>query len=272
MWLLIGCGGPLADTASTTPVTGYDVTWSISPDPAVAGEPATFTWQVVDQLGRPIEDLQQTHERMVHVAFLSRDLEEFQHVHHEDYAELDVEDLREATFTFPLTLATTGDYRVVFDFAHQNVYQHVEDDFVTAGDVPQLDSPAIDTVTERVVDGLTVALTWDTAPRAGYEAAWSVEVTDAAGEPVTDVVQYLGADAHAVMVASDLGWLTHTHAWFPGMENTAPGHDMPHLYDGPSIPFKYVFPAAGDYKMWVQFARSDAPDAPYTVPFWFEVG
>jgi hypothetical protein len=137
--------------------------------------------------------------------------------------------------------------------------------------VPQLDAPVEDLRTQVMVDDLTATLTWDVPAVAGYEAIWTVHLTDADGAPVTDVTPWLGADAHAAVVQADLSWVTHTHAWFPGMDSMAPGMEMPHQYNGPDLPFHYVMPAGGLYKMWVQVRREADPDHVYAFPFLFEV-
>ena len=70
--LLAACSGDpagdsgAADDTADVPITGYAVDFSTDPTPPVAGEEAAFSLTVTDQIGRPIEDLQQTHERMVH--------------------------------------------------------------------------------------------------------------------------------------------------------------------------------------------------------------
>jgi hypothetical protein len=265
-------GDTAVDTAPVEGVTGYDVEFTTDPTPAVAGEQATFTLRVLDQLGRPIEDLQQAHARMVHTLFISKDLVSFQHLHHEDFASLTADDLRTATYHFPVTFPMAGDYRVVFDFAHEDQYLTQDSWLTVAGAPAQSTELALDYSTPRVVDDVTVALTWDVEPYAGYDSEWTVHVTDTAtGADITDLVQWLGADAHAAVVSADLAYASHTHAWFPGMDGTPPGHDMPHLYDGPDLPFHFVFPTAGAYKMWVQFARAGAPDTPYVADFAFDV-
>ncbi|MDP2316281.1 MAG: hypothetical protein Q8P41_25510 [Pseudomonadota bacterium] len=276
VFALTACQEPTAADGNTVedpsdePVTAYAVGVTTDPATPIAGEEAELTLQVVDQLGRPIEDLQQSHERMVHSLFISRDLASFQHVHHEDFAELDVEALRQATFQFPITFPAAGDTLAVFDFAHQNVYQQDTAWIEVVGDTAQLPSPEEDFSTEREVDGLHVTLTWDVEPYAEFEGAWTITITEN-GEDVTDLTQWLGADGHVAIVSADLGFATHTHAWFPGMEEMGPGHEMPHLYAGPTLPFHYHFPVGGIYKMWVQFARSDAPEVAYTAAFMFRV-
>lgn len=259
-----------SDTAAAE-VTDYQVHWSTDPDPLVAGEEGTFSLQVTDQLGRPIEDLQVNHERMVHTVFVSADWSTFVHTHHEDYADLTVDNVREASYEFPLTLPYAGQYFILFDFAHQDQWLQVTDEIVVTGAPAQADAPDTTMVDAVVVGDMRVSLSWDVPAALGIESAWSVTLTEG-GEDVTDITQYLGADAHCAMVNLDNTWGSHTHAWFPGVTDMAPSMEMPHQYPGPTVPFHYVFPAAGTYKMWVQFARESAPGVVYTAPFVFEVG
>jgi hypothetical protein len=277
VWLWACAGSGSDDTATGDPcaasaaITDYSVDFSTDPATPTAGEEATFTLQVLDQRGCPVQSLQQAHERMVHTIFISQDLSAFQHLHEEDFTTITADDLRTATFHFPVTLPMSGDYRLVFDFADANQYL-ARDGWMTADGSPaQSDTLALDYSSPRVTDGLSVSLEWDVAPYAGLEAEWTIHIQTADGTDVTDLVQWLGADAHAAVATSDLAYVSHTHAWFPDMDGTPPGHTMPHLYSGPDLPFHYVFPTAGTYKMWVQFAREDAPDAPYLVDFAFDV-
>ncbi len=270
-----GCSGEVDDTgvdacAEPAEVTGYEVSWETEPE-ATAGAETTLTLRVRDQRGCPIEDLQTAHERVVHTLLISEDLSSFQHLHHEDFAPLTADDLRTSTYHFPVTFPAAGDYRLVFDYAHQNEYLTSDDWLAVGGSPAQAAEPTLDYTTERTVGDLAVSLRWEVEPYAGYEASWTVTVTTADGEPITDVVQWLGADAHAAVASADLAWVSHTHAWFPGMEDVAPGHDMPWVYHGPELPFHFTFPTAGAYQMWIQFAREGAPEEPYVASFAFDV-
>lgn len=279
MWWLLACTAQkeslpesgAVDTGDPVPES-YLVAWGTDPDPITAGEQAEFTLQITDQDGRPIEDLQQSHQRMVHTVFISADLATFRHLHHEDYAALTADDLRTATYRFPLTLPTSGGYAVGFDYAHRNQYLHTDDRLTVAGDAAQLPAPDLTELASVVVDDVRFDLRWDVAPIAGFESAWTVTLSDAqSGEPITDLEQWLGADAHAVMTPATTDRIDHSHAWFPGMESAPPGHDMPHQYTGPDVPFHYTFPTAGSWKVWIQCARASAPGEVLTAPFVFTV-
>lgn len=277
MILLLACVGEPAGPASTdtgTPphdVTAYDLTWSADPAPFGATDEGTFTIQVTDQDGHAIEDLQQNHERMVHTMFVSADWTSFSHVHHEDFAELTVDDLRAATFQFPLTLPVAGPYLVMFGYAHQNQWLFAEDVMEVGGEPVQVASPDTTVNTEVLVEDLLVTLAWTVEPLAEYQASWTVTISESDGTPVEDLVQYLGADAHCALVNEAITWGSHTHAWFPDMDSMAPGMEMPHLFSGPDVPFAYVFPTGGTYKMWIQFTRESVPGVVYQAPFVFEV-
>lgn len=260
-----------AGDSGTHEVTGYDVLWSSDPDPMMATEQAQFTLQVVDQDGIPIGDLQQNHERMVHTIFVSADLASFTHTHQEDYTPITADNLRNAQFSFPLTLPLAGRYFTMFDYASRDQWLQTEDELTVSGSPSMAASPDLAPNDTATMDGVTATLAWSSAPLAGYEADWTITLSDANGDPVTDVTQYLGADAHCVVVNSGTTWGSHTHAWFPDMGAMTPTMAMPHLYDGPEIPFAFTFPTGGTYKMWIQLVRSSTPDVVYVLPFVFDV-
>lgn len=276
MILLLACASaPELDTAAPMDaahaVTDYNLDWSTDPAPLLADEAGTFTLQITDQDGHPVEDLQQNHERMVHTMLISADWTSFSHVHHEDYADLSADDLREATFRFPLTLPLAGDYLVLFGYAHQNQWLYDQDILEVEGAPAQAEGPDTTVTTVASAGDLSATLTWTSPAIVGYEASWMISLSDADGVPVEDLVQYLGADAHCALVNDSLTWGSHTHAWFPGLDTMTPGMEMPQITTGPEVSFVYAFPYPGRHKMWVQLARESAPDQVYSLPFVFEV-
>jgi hypothetical protein len=260
----------VTETASEG-VTGYQVAWSSDPAPMQAGAAAQFTLQVQDQGGRAIDDLQQNHQRMVHAIFVSADLASFTHTHQEDYTAVTADDLRTSTFSFPLTLPLAGRYFTMFDYAHENSWLQTTDDIVVEGAPAQAATPDLTANTEATDAGVQASLIWTSAPVASFEADWTIRLTDADGSDVTDIVPFLGADAHCILVNAETTWGSHTHAWFPDMSRMTPSMTMPHLYPGPEVPFAYTFPAGGTYKIWVQFQRESNPGYVYAMPFVFDV-
>jgi hypothetical protein len=274
--LLLSCAAdsPGSDSAaceSGRVPSDYVVAVETTPATIVAGEEVELTLAVMDEEGCPVDDLQESHERMVHTVLISRDLESFQHLHHEDFYAITADDLRAATFHFPVTFPAAGEVLAVFDFAHRNQWLQETSPLDVTGEPAQRDAPNLDVVTEVTVDDVHVSVAWDVEPVAGAEAAVTLTLTEEPGMPVTDLVPWLGADGHVVFVRADLASPGHTHAWFPGMDAMSPGMKMTPLYPGPTLPFHYLFPTAGTWKAWFQFARSGRPDEPYVVPIVFEV-
>jgi hypothetical protein len=249
----------------------YDVRISTDPDPPVAGESAAFQVSVFDGNGCPVDDLQQSHARMIHSVFVSADLEDFQHLHQEDFEAITAADLAAATFHFPITFRTAGDHLAIEDFAHLNRFLQATEHLTVAGSPAQLPEPKVDLKTTVAVRDVVVEFVWEIAPAFGAEAHLAAYVRDSKGADVTDLVPWLGADAHVVFVSAVLTEAGHTHAWSEGMDQMSPGMKMPALYPGPFLPFHYTFPEPGLWKAWLQFARSADPDDEYTVPFMFEV-
>ena len=277
---LVACDAPAADSgdgaeagdSGRPAVMGTLVEMWTDPAPVVAGEAVEFYEHVTDQDGNSLDDLQRNHERYVHTIFVSRDLASFTHTHMEDFTDpLPTDAIRASTFHFPITFPLSGEYLAIFDYARENQWIQTLAALSVAGDVSQLDAAEQDFSTTVAAGDLTVSLSWEVDPAAEVDSIWNAHITTAAGQDVTDLVPWLGADGHSVLVNEGLTWASHTHAWFPDMEGMTPSMTMPHLYSGPDLPFHYVFPAGGTYKMWVQFRRESAPDVVYAAPFMFRV-
>ena len=268
-WLFACAGGD--DTGPAFPGV-YRVVVETDPDPPAAGAPTDVTLQVLGPDNAPVDDLVEIHERMVHSFVISKDLASFAHIHHEDFAALTGEDLRTATFHWPYTFPTSGDWFLAFEFANDGQYRSAGANLVVTGEPAQQMTPQIDTSGAVEVDGVRGELVWDVGPTASGTSEFHVVLTDVGlGEPVDDVGMWLGADAHVAVASEDLSVVKHTHAWVAGMDAMAPGHTMPHQYDGPELPFHVDFSKPGRWKLWVQFARAGAPDAPITLPLGFEI-
>jgi len=250
--------------------TAYDVDWSTVPSPPGAGAPAQLSLTVRGLDGQPVQDLQLNHARMVHTVFISADLRTFMHLHQEDTRSVSVDDLRAGTFSFPLTFPTSGDYLVAFDYAHQNLWLQTTDRLTVSGTPAQQPAPDLSGGEEFAGDDVQATLTWTGAPQVGGQAAWEVTLRDGTGAEITDLVPWLSADGHCVFANEDLTWVSHSHAWVPGMEDMTPTMEMPHTYDGPTVRFRAFMPISGWWRMWCQFLRAN-DQTPLTVSFPYEV-
>jgi hypothetical protein len=85
-----------------------------------------------------------------------------------------------------------------------------------------------------------------TTLKAGKEGALKFTLTDAnTNAPIHDLEPFLGAPGHVLLVNADLTESNHVHPEEPATR-------------GPVITFQPMMPAAGTYKLWLQFQRGGA--------------
>ena len=188
------------------------------------------------------------HEKTLHLFIVSRDLEYFAHVHPEQ--------LKDGSFRLDHPLAS-GEYMLIADFLPED------------GPTQMIQRAIIVSKTGaggRAGRGSAIQPAWDDDLRvsmkaenlvAGKEGRLTFTVTDAkTGAPVTDLEPYLGAPAHMLIVRRDLSDAVHEHP-------------EEQLTGGPTVSFHPVIPAAGDYKLWIQFQRQGRV---FTFPFEVRAG
>jgi hypothetical protein len=200
------------------------------------------------ETGSTVSRFVDVHERPFHLFIISRDLERFAHVHP--------------------ALAADGSFELQHDLA-PGVHLLVAD-FLPAGGTSQLVHRIVTTPgydgslfaappplpalpAEQVAAGMRIRMSAQTSgPRRAANIRF--EVADAAtGRPVTDLEPYLGAAGHLLIVDNELTTAIHGH---PEGAATA----------GPVVAFAPVLPAAGRYKLWVQFQRNgEVITAPFVI-------
>jgi hypothetical protein len=221
------------------------------PGPGAAGVPGLRITLRDPVSGRPVTALATVHERLLHLFIIDRSLDYFAHVHPEKG--------RDGVFTLRHRLPP-GEYVVVADFLPQGgTSQMLQRAFVTPGYHGPLFPPAPDLTSdltrERTIDGVRVRLDAERL-QAGKDAMLRFTLADAVtGAPVADLEPFLGAAAHMLIVNADLTEAHHAHPEEP----VAPG---------PLVSFEPMLPAAGSYKLWVQFQRKGRVIA---VPFVIQV-
>ena len=188
------------------------------------------------------------HERLFHLFLIGRDLEYFEHVH--PFSQPDGSLLHQQPIP-------PGEYMLVGDFLPDGgTPQMVQRALIAPGTSRQGSEPPTPDFVRRVVrDGMAVTLDVQELA-AGRQAPMTFSLTDAATDaPVTNLTPYLGAPAHMLIVPGDLSDAIHAH---PEEQQTG----------GPTVSFHPLMPAAGDYKLWVQFQRGGRVT---TFPFWLRV-
>ncbi|MGV0811592.1 hypothetical protein ABQF34_06485 [Mycolicibacterium boenickei] len=218
---------------------GHDAGYTLQLDETrlPSGTAVPLRFRIVDGAGAPVTDYVESHEKLLHLIVVRKDLAAYQHVH----PVLD----DNGTWSVPLDLAQPGDYRVFADFVPASGRAATLDaDMNVAGTYrPQpLPAPA----TTATVDGYTVTL--GGVAKAGQPSELMLTVSRD-GKPVTDLQPYLGAYGHLVAVrAADLEYL-HVHP----MSDAADPATAP----GPQIAFHTTLPSAGSYRLFLDFKHRD---------------
>lgn len=179
--------------------------------------------------------LTETHERLLHLFVVRRDLSYFAHVHPEKAG---------ANFEVPIDLEA-GAYVLIADFVPAaGAPQLVQHAIVTPGYVgsPFAVAPDVQVdLADKIVDGVRIGLSADA--KAGKESVLRFTVRDAStGQPVKDLEPYLGASGHLLVVNADVTQAIHAHP-----EGLMTG--------GPEVVFEPLLPDPVVYKLWVQFQR-----------------
>jgi hypothetical protein len=195
-----------------------------------AGREETFGVRILDRTGRGVRNLDEQHERLMHLIVVRRDLTHYQHLH----PSLD----EDGSWSVPLTLPEPGVYRAFVDFSVDGVPLTLGVDLTAPGDlrIEPLPDP---TNAVRTEDGYEVALEAETStPETGSSLIFHIE---RGGMEVEDLEPYLGALGHLVALREgDLAYL-HVH---------------PTGGAGARIEFHTEFPSQGRYRLFLQFAHA----------------
>ena len=250
-------------TEITPAEAGLRVEWSSEPTVPAPGQPVTLRYRVVEAAsGRAVTDLPIDHERPMHLIVVSSDLREFQHIH----PTLDANGAYSVTTTLPV-----GAYTLYDEFKRgENTV--LDKRALTVGTASAAVATLAVDLAPKTVGGVIVTLDAPAIVRSGEASTFTFSLT-ANGQPVADLTQYLGADAHVAIVSADSNHFAHTHGERGGHAHTA---ETAHAEDpatattpfGPKISFRHTFEQPGFYKVWGQFQRNGAV---ITVPFVVEV-
>ena len=226
-------GRPAADkpahmgamAAGTMPVRGlavsdHGLTLELARRTAQPGRRFELAFRIADRSGQTVRDFDVEHTKRMHLIVVRRDMTGFQHLHPTQRPD--------GSWSVPATLRDAGSYRVFADFSVGDKPYTLADDLTVDGSVHSQVLPAPADSAE--VDGLRVSLTPEKK-----ELAFTVTRE---GSPVA-IQDYLGAKGHLVALREgDLAFL-HVHP------------------DANRLRFEATFPAAGRYRLFLQFKTAD---------------
>jgi heavy metal-binding protein len=185
----------------------------------------------------PVNSFLEVHEKRLHLFIVSRDLEYFAHVHPDHQSD--------GSFAIRHELPA-GEYVLIGDFLPADgTPQMVQRVIVTPGYRAVLFGQPVSlrpTAHEQIVDGIRVRMELESL-RPLRPSILRFLLSDAVtGAPLTDLEPYLGVPGHLLIVDGDLKFAIHAHP-------------EGRVSSGPPVTFEPVLPAAGRYKLWVQFQR-----------------
>ncbi len=228
-----------------------------------AGEPMTLTFDLSDDAsGRPADDLVSHHEALVHGVLIADDGGSFVHVHPARIAP--------GRFAVSLTPERAGPLTFYAEIARRGGgTQTLDLPLVVAGPPPTPTPPAPAPTGLHKVGGYEIeGSTSPGTPRAGEPVSLAFRVLED-GRPVPALEPWLGMAGHLMVRSADGALFAHLHA--AGARNdSGPGQgrsgiaaagealgvraEAPSAQPefGPEVDFGYLFPTAGDYRLWLQ--------------------
>ncbi len=235
---------------------GVRVEFASTPADLQPGQPVRLSYRVRDaESGEPITDLPLDHERPIHLIAVSRDLEQFQHIH----PRLSGDGQYSVDTSFPVG----GSYTLYTEFVRDGRKALDRRELSVGGGQEEAPQLAPD-LSPKTVEGTKVALSGPQVVKAGQSTELTFVLTRG-GQPVSDLKPYLGAAAHVAIVSAERGDFTHTHGEAAGGgqgehsegESEAGGAHESGAALGPRIVFHHNFLAPGLYKVWGQFQTRD---------------
>jgi Cu+-exporting ATPase len=257
-----GQGGHGHSAAPTTPISGAShshdaggghageikaddvkAVWTIGDGHAHANQDTLIRVQF-EKNGKPIEQFDVSHEKLMHLIVVSKDLSFFNHIH----PEYKGNGVFEVTTRFP----AGGDYKLIADIVPTGgSAMSIMDWTRIEGEaaVPKPIQP--ETNFTKLVDGKEITLSFDQLS-ANKELNLNFNIKDEKTKtPITNLQPYLGAVGHVVILSEDTEQYLHVHP----IDETS---------SGPIAQFMTTFPKSGVYKIWGQFRHNDQV---FTVPF-----
>ncbi|WP_308637767.1 hypothetical protein [Paenibacillus silvisoli] len=208
--------------------------WQINPEQPQAKATTRIQFMAHGSDGEPIKQYAPLHEKLLHLIVVSKDLSYFSHIHPEYNGE--------GLFTVDTKFPFGGEYRLFAEYQPEGGATVVSRQTIRLSGEKRQAPLIVDKTLTKSTGHELVTLTHG-ALKAGDETMLTFRLADAATKtPVRDLEPYLGAAGHVVIVSGDAEQYIHVH---PDDANGS----------GPEAVFHAVFPKAGIYKVWGQFAR-----------------
>jgi hypothetical protein len=211
-----------------------------------AGRKTVLTISIAEKPGTPVRDFELVHDKLMHLIIVGEDLSYFAHIH-PTLAGTD------GNFTINHVFPESGTYKLWVDFKPKGGKQTLVTFLADVKGLP-IHSPRM-----PVYNGIYITESSDRNYRISLKLPQEkilarrdtdivFSISDASGNPITDLEPLMGAGGHSVIISSDLQEFLHVH----------PTDEVdPNWKGGPHISFITSFPKPGLYKAWGQFQHKD---------------
>ncbi len=240
-----------------------DVTLATAPARLVAGVPTTLTATLKNTDGTPAT-LFVDMDKLLHMVIISKDENNFAHIHADDLRPLTDAEIKNSTFNFSYTFPKAGEYLVSLDYSHGITLESKQFTVQVAGG-PAQNAKVAEYPTEGDFGGYHVVLKYP-LPIAGQVETMQYTITKD-GKPVTDLEQYLSAAMHISVVKNDFSTFMHIHGEIHPSGTPLPPilvkngqvvHSMAMMMNlpanfGPTVEAHLIFPTTGLYTVWGEF-------------------
>ncbi|WP_413371861.1 hypothetical protein [Paenibacillus taichungensis] len=200
--------------------------------------------QIKDNEGNLVKEFERSHEKLLHLIVVNKDLSYFSHIHPEYDGN--------GNFKINTTFLNGGGYKFFADILPKGGSSTTLSEWVKVeGEEKALEPIEADTKLVKVVDGKEIELTISNTT-AKDEITLTFNIVDAQTKKgISNLEQYLGAVGHVVILSDDAEQYLHVHP-------------MDEKATGPKAEFMTSFPKSGTYKIWGQFQHQGEV---FTVPF-----
>ncbi|PGL71787.1 hypothetical protein [Bacillus sp. AFS055030] len=204
--------------------------------------------QVNSLKGKPVDQFEIEHEKLMHLIVVSKDLSFFDHLHPQYKGK--------GLFTVTPNFPNGGEYKLFADFIPKGSDKNLKSELVkVSGHQAKPISLIPDKILTKVIDGKEVTLKFNKLT-TNDEVKMTFTIKDAkTKKDINDLQPYLGAIGHVVAISGDTNTYLHVH---PMNEKSS----------GPDAEFMTSFPKKGLYKIWGQFKQNGEV---FIVPFVVDV-
>ncbi|UUZ81987.1 hypothetical protein LJK88_47005 [Paenibacillus sp. P26] len=210
-------------SSAQTAASHLKASFTFASGSAKAGEPQELTIQITDKDGKPVNDFQVNHEKLLHLIIVSHDLSFFNHIHPEYKGS--------GKFTVNTSFPAGGDYKLFADFIPAGGSGTTLSEWVKVeGKEGARAAIQADTKLVKEVSGKEIELALSST-KAKEDVTLTFNLRDAKTKKEIDNLEpYLGAVGHVVILSADAEQYIHVHPL--DEKATGPATAVRHLFSG----------------------------------------